>query len=160
VATTKYGCKLSIRMPVDVKPYICFGQDECIFKQFTFTLKAWTALDGQKAMIPKDEGLGIMISAFVSREFGFGYYILPDDLRKVNAARECKYYSDVKASKKIEGNTLRKAALTGSPFVFEFEYGANNQGYWDYGCSHDHTTGRPHRCREDITSRLQLSVSF
>jgi hypothetical protein len=83
-------------------------------------------------MIPKDEGLGIMISAFVSREFGFGYYILPDNLQKVNAAREGKYYSDVKAAKKIKGDTSLEATLTRSPFVFEFEYGANNQGYWDY----------------------------
>jgi hypothetical protein len=67
VATTKYGGKLSIRKPANVKPLVCFGQDECIFKQFTFTQKAWTAPDGQKAMIPKDEGLRIMISAFVSR---------------------------------------------------------------------------------------------
>jgi hypothetical protein len=50
----------------------------------------------------------------------------------VNAAREGKHYSDAEATKNIKGNTLRKAALTGSPFVFEFEYGANNQRYWDY----------------------------
>jgi hypothetical protein len=101
-------------------------------------------------MIPKDEGLGIMISAFVSRKVGFGYYISPDDLQKVNAVREGKYYSDVEAAKKIKGNTSRKAALTGSPFVLEFEYGTNNQGYWDY----DHMIIQLEDCidREDITS--------
>jgi hypothetical protein len=38
---------------VNVKPLICFGQDICIFKQFTFTPKAWTVSDEQKSMIPK-----------------------------------------------------------------------------------------------------------
>jgi hypothetical protein len=51
---------------------ICFGQDECIFKQYLFTGKAWTMPDGQKPIIPKDEGLGVMVSDTVSSEFGFG----------------------------------------------------------------------------------------
>jgi hypothetical protein len=45
-------------------------------------------------MIPKDEGLGVMISAFVSREFGFGYCLSPQDLQKVNSEREGKHYSE------------------------------------------------------------------
>ena len=131
LSTMKYGGNLSVRKPVGEKALICFGQDECIFKQFTFTPKAWTAPDGQKSMIPKDEGLGVMISAFVSREFGFGYYLSLDDLEKVNKKREGAKYSDEEAAKKITGNTM-KAPLTQSPFVVEFEYGANSQGYWDY----------------------------
>jgi hypothetical protein len=80
MATTLYGGNLSVRSPANLKPLICFGQDECIFKQLTFTPKAWTAPDGQKTMIPKDEGFGVMISAFVSREVGFGYDISLEDL--------------------------------------------------------------------------------
>jgi hypothetical protein len=53
VLMKKYGGSLSLRKPSHLKPLICFGQDECIFKQFSFTQKAWTAPDGQKAMIPK-----------------------------------------------------------------------------------------------------------
>jgi hypothetical protein len=83
-------------------------------------------------MIPKDEGLGVMISAFVSREMGFGYNISEEDLVKVNERRQGKHYSDEEAAKKIKGNSLMKMPLTGSPFVVKFEYGANNQGYWDY----------------------------
>ncbi len=132
VSTTKYGGNLSVRKPSQVKPLICFGQDECIFKQFSFTPKAWTAPDGQKSMIPKDEGLGVMISAFCSREFGFGLDISLEDLAKVNKKREGTKYSDEDAAKKIRGNSSNKAGLTESPFVVEFEYGANNQGYWDY----------------------------
>ena len=83
--------------------------------------------DGQKSMIPKEEGLGVMISAFVLRELGFGYFISMEDLDKVNKKREGNHYSDEEAAKKIKGNTM-KAPLIKSPFVVEFEYGANNQG--------------------------------
>jgi hypothetical protein len=46
VSATEHGGNLSIRKPADVKPLMCFGQDKCIFKQFSFTPKAWTAPDG------------------------------------------------------------------------------------------------------------------
>jgi hypothetical protein len=154
VSTTLYGGNLSVRIPANVKPLICFGQDECIFKQFTFTPKAWTAPDGQKSMIPKDEGLGVMISAFVSREFGFGFYILLEDLEKVNKKREGEKYSDEDAAKKVRGNSS-KAPLTESPFVVEFEYGANNQGYWDY----DHMIIQFEDCI-DVVKTLHPEIDF
>jgi hypothetical protein len=48
-ATTQFGGNLlSVRMPQGTLPLICFGQDECIFKQFLFTGKAWSAPDGTK----------------------------------------------------------------------------------------------------------------
>jgi hypothetical protein len=83
-------------------------------------------------MIPKDDGLGVMTSAFVSCKFGFGCYLSPEDLEKVNEAREGKHYSDEDATRKIKGNSSMKDPLTQSPFVVEFECGANNQGRWDY----------------------------
>jgi hypothetical protein len=107
VSTTLYGGNLSVRIPANVKPLICFGHDKCIFKQFTFTPKAWTVPDGQKSMILKDEGLGVMISAFISREFGFGFYISSEDLEKVNKKREGTKYSDEDATKTIRGNSLK-----------------------------------------------------
>jgi hypothetical protein len=70
--TTTFGGNLIVRFPEVRKPLICFGQDEAIMKQYCCTSKSWTAPTGQKAIIPKDEGMGVMISAFVSREFGFG----------------------------------------------------------------------------------------
>jgi hypothetical protein len=69
-------------MPPNTKPVICFVQDECIFKHFLFTGKAWTAPDGQKPVIPKDEGLGAMKSTFVSRKFGFGMSLSDEDLKE------------------------------------------------------------------------------
>jgi hypothetical protein len=69
-----------------------------------------------------------MLSAFVSHEFGFGYSLSLEDLEKVNKKREGKKYSD---EDEVRGNSSNKIALTKSPFIFQFEYGAHNQGYWD-----------------------------
>jgi hypothetical protein len=66
-STSTYGGNLSIQLPEGRKPLICFGQDEAIMKQDCFTSNSWTAPTGQKAIIPKYDGMGVMISAFVSR---------------------------------------------------------------------------------------------
>jgi hypothetical protein len=65
-----------------------------ILKQYAFTTKAWTAPDGTWGLIPKDKGAGVIISAFVSREYGFGMDIRPDDLARVNERRNRKKYLD------------------------------------------------------------------
>ena len=70
--STNFGANLSVFKPPNSKALIGFGQDESILKQYAFTTKAWTAPDGTRGLIPKDEGAGVMISAFVSREYGFG----------------------------------------------------------------------------------------
>jgi hypothetical protein len=59
-------------------------------KQYCFTTKAWTAPSGQKAIVPKDKGMGVMIHAFVSREFGFGINLIQEQLQKVNQVRQGK----------------------------------------------------------------------
>jgi hypothetical protein len=129
--TSRFGGKLSVQKQAEEKPIICFGQDEAIMKQYCFTTKAWTAPTGQKAIVPKDEGMGVMISAFVSREFGFGIKLTQEQLSLVNQARRGTKYSDESAAKETRGKA-DKLPLTSSPFVVEFEYGANNQGYWRY----------------------------
>jgi hypothetical protein len=95
-------------------------------KQYCFTTKAWTAPSGQKAIVPKDEGTGMMISAFLSREFGFGINLTQEQLQKVNQVRQGKKYSDETAAKETRGKA-DKLPLKSSHFVIEFEYGANNQ---------------------------------
>jgi hypothetical protein len=97
-----------------------------------FTGKVWTAPDGKKPVIPKDEGLGVMISAFASQEFGFGMLLSNEDLCRVNDYRKGKDYSDVLAAQDKRG-TSKKQPLLNSPFVTEFEYGVTAQGYWTYG---------------------------
>jgi hypothetical protein len=65
-ATTKFGGNLIVQMPPNNRPLICFGPYDL------FTGKAWTMPDGQESIISKDEGLGVMVSGIVSREFEFG----------------------------------------------------------------------------------------
>ena len=73
-----------------------------------------------------------MLSAFVSREFGFGMRLSDKDLVQVNEYRRGKHYSDTLAASEKKGTSL-KQPLVGSPFVVEFEYGVNTEGYWTYG---------------------------
>ncbi|CAJ1943688.1 unnamed protein product [Cylindrotheca closterium] len=61
----KFGRNMSVCARGE-KPLICFGQDECIMKQYLFTNKAWATPEGTRSLTPKDEGMGLMISAFVS----------------------------------------------------------------------------------------------
>ena len=72
-----------------------------------------------------------MISALQSREFGFGLPITEEQMRRVNEARVGQHYKDVDAAKKYKGTTEKQNLLT-DPFVVEFEYGASNEGYWNY----------------------------
>ena len=48
--------------------------------------------------MPKDEGQGLMISAFVSRDLGFNWQLTPQKLKLVNAARKNKKYIDKNAA--------------------------------------------------------------
>jgi hypothetical protein len=112
------------------------GQDECIFKQFNLPSKLWSDPDGTRALLPKDEGQGVMISAFVSREFGFGMTMTPDQLDKVNRQRsrgKRRFYSEENAAISKSGTKI-KPILTRSPFVQTFDYGNNNDDYWTYDC--------------------------
>jgi hypothetical protein len=65
-----------------------------------------------------------MISAFVLQEFGFG-------MQKVNKYRQGKNYSDGSAVMDKRGASA-KLPLESSPFVFQFEYRINTEGYWTY----------------------------
>ena len=72
-----------------------------------------------------------MVSGIVSRECGFGLKLSHEDLQKVNQYRENKEYSDVLAATNKRG-TVNKQPLKSPPFVVEFKYGANAEGYWTY----------------------------
>ena len=128
---TSFGGNLSVKFPLGSKPIIIFGQDECIFKQYAFRKKGWTGPNGERPLMPKDDGQGLMISAFVSREFGFGWEITSEQLELVNARRFNTNYNDQKAAIIINGSP-KKNALTSSPFVRKLQYGAKHEGYWSY----------------------------
>jgi hypothetical protein len=128
---SEFGGDLSVRRDQSQRPLIVFGQDECIVKQYLFSKKSWSGPKGETALVPKDDGLGVMISAFVSREFGFGFELTNEQLQEVNAKRVGEKYKDETAAKNKHGTDL-KQPLTTSPFYLEFEYGASFEGYWTY----------------------------
>ena len=123
------------------------GQDEVIMKQFIFTLLAWTLPDGSRPLIPKDEGMGLMVSAFTCRELGFGHTIPVNVLERVNAKRMNEKYSDEKAAITLFGSA-KKQLLTSTPFIRRLEYGQNKEGYWSY----DHMVVQ----MEDVVDILQM----
>ena len=84
VNNEKWGGRLSSRMAINTKPLFACKQDEEIFKQFQIIGKAWTWPSAEKALVPKDDGKGVMISAFLSRELGFGATLAGEDLEIVN----------------------------------------------------------------------------
>jgi hypothetical protein len=126
-----FGGRPSVRRDVAKKMVIKIGHDEAIIKQFTLLKKAWYGPNGETALVPKDEGMGIMIRAMMSQEFGWGFELTPEQLAKVNEKRAGKNYEDAESATAKRGNAA-KAPLTVSPFVREFEYGVNAQGYWSY----------------------------
>ena len=128
---SNFGGNLSVNFPANEKPIVLLGHDECIFKQFQFTNKGWVSDEGVREILPKDEGLGVMISAFQSREFGFGMELTSEELQKVNEKRENEKYIDKDAAV-LKRGTDDKQPLTSSPFYVEFEYGAQKEGYWTY----------------------------
>jgi hypothetical protein len=153
----KYGGWLSVRMNPGERPVVCIGQDEAIFKQYIFTTKVWQ-YQGQKRLLPKDEGMGVMVSAFQSREFGFGYELREEDLEIVNAYRQThNTYTDTAAAKVVNNNSDQKKPLTldTNPFCLEFEYGSTAEGYWTY----DHMVTQLEDCA-DVLKALHPEFDF
>ena len=87
--------------------------------------------DDTAAVSPKDEGIGIMLSSFCSRDFGYGFKLSPSQLVIVNNYRMGKKYKDENAAMEIL-KQKDKNPITTSPFVRSFEYGANSEGFWTY----------------------------
>jgi len=96
---TKFCGKLSVRMNKEEKPLIMFGHNKAIFKQYLLTKKSWYGPDGISVLVPKDDGQGVMISAFQSRELGFGVKLNQELLDEINFIRRGKKYVDEEAAK-------------------------------------------------------------
>ena len=97
-----------------------------LFKNLS--LLAWTLPDGSSPLIPKDEGMGLMIFAFTSRELGFSHTIPPEILKRVNNKRKNEKYSDENAAIILFGKA-NKRPLTCTPFLRQLQYGQNKEGY-------------------------------
>ncbi len=85
LALGPYGGNVSIRQDCN-KPMVMFiGQDEAIFKQFSFYSKMWTGPEGEHVLLPKDERAGgVMILSFISREHGLIQKWNDDTLHQIN----------------------------------------------------------------------------
>lgn len=147
----EYGGKLSVRFPEGQKALIRIGQDEAIFKQYHVTRSAWKGSNGEIGLVPKDDGAGVMISGFISRELGFGIE-WTDELRdNVNETRRDQTYKDEEAALEVH-STRNKHDLVDNPLVRFFRYGLNQEGYWNS----NHMI-----CQvEDVVDVLKVLVSF
>ena len=63
-----------------------------------FIKKSWMGPGGQTVMIPKEEGHGVMMSSFVSIDYGFNIQLSPKQLKIVNTRRKGDKYKDVDAA--------------------------------------------------------------
>jgi hypothetical protein len=121
---------MSVRAPPQSKPIEIFGQDESVFSQFLFLPKSWVGPNKERGLFPKSSGEGYMISAFVSRDSGFGLPLTEDQLALINAYRHGKEYIDKAAALEIY-KSVKKQPLTESPFVRSLLIGASKGGYWN-----------------------------
>ena len=128
-----FGGNLSVQKPIGSNTVIFVGQDEAIFKQFLFLTKMWVGPSGERPLLPKDEGAGIMVSIFICREHGLIREINPEVLYEVNLQRAGRQYADQEAAIEVLGSPDKKPlTLDKSPFLVFFDYGENREGYWAY----------------------------
>ena len=132
IANEKYGAfggRVSIRKKPEDKPVIIFGQDEAIFNAHLSRTHQWVDPNGRRAIMPKTNGAGVMISGFQSRELGWGIPINEEQLRKINANRANEEYFDKEAAIAVYG-TAKKKKLEASPGIVHFRYGSQQDGWW------------------------------
>ncbi len=76
-----------------------------------------------------------MISAFQSREFGFGLKLSLAEIQQINQFRSEKrpLYAEAESAIKINSAAIKKP-ITDSAFIlfFEYDYGSGKEGYWTY----------------------------
>jgi len=70
-----FPLKMSMRALPNSLTVVIIGQDQCIFLQFLLTSKIWVGPHKESPLLPKSDGESRMISAFQSRDFGFGLQI-------------------------------------------------------------------------------------
>ena len=63
----------------------------------------WEGPSGERSILPKSAGMGVMVSTFQSREFGWGMEIDDDQLTVINARRRGNDYVDDAAATEVNG---------------------------------------------------------
>ncbi len=64
-----YGGSLSVRKKPLIPKTMTLGQDEAIFQQFLFLSKMWTGPNGERPLLPKDKGAGVIYCS-ICQELG------------------------------------------------------------------------------------------
>ena len=120
----------------DAKIRIVVGQDESIYLPHALNKYFWT-VEGHVPIRPKTDGMGIMISLLITREFGWTFNLTEDNLKEVlvivNKKRNGQHYLNRKAAVELYGttekNTKNENTLHANPFYRDFEYGKTRSGY-------------------------------
>ena len=124
---------MSIRMKPGEYQVICLVQYEAIFKQYIFTKKLCT-YKGKCRPVTKYKGYGIIISAFQSREFRFGYPLIVPCLQTINEYHNLhpKYVDTNAATNILRHNNNKLITMGRNPLCQEVEYGASAKQYCNY----------------------------
>ena len=126
---------VSIQVQPTTRPLMILGQDESVFKQFSFSTKCWVGPGGVTQLLPKSDGYSRMISAFVARDFGVGILLNEEEFDKVNRRRLSKQwgtYISEESAKNVYGNISKKPFTDKLTLVRFFEVGVNLEGFWNY----------------------------
>ena len=121
-----YISKLGLDVDFEKKQSICalpgsqpikfIGQDKCVFFQYLVSNRNWVGSKGERALLPKSDGDGKMVSAFQSRLTGFGRQMSEEELKQVNDQHTNTTYWDEEAAFEVL-KTTAKPSLSTSPFV-------------------------------------------
>ena len=116
---------MSIEKIPTLKTRIVFGQDESVYLLHSLK-KYYLSFENNAPQRNKIEGLGIIISHLISREFGVTFGLKESRLNKVlcavNKKRENTKCLNPKASAIVHG-TEEKNPFTDDPFCRDFNYG-------------------------------------
>ena len=125
-----FGGWLRVSIKLIERPLFCLGQYEAVFKQYIFTKNMWTH-KCKFWLVPKDEGYGIMISAFQSQWFSFWYKLTVSSIKTIK--EYCALYptyTDIYAVTTILGHTNKERINMGRNNLFQqFEYGTSSKVY-------------------------------
>ena len=128
-----------------------------VYHQHNSSSKKWVCPDKTRVLSPKHNGYGLMVSAFVSRDFGYGLPLSEHELQEINRVRATQTYRDSDAAEKVIGSARKiDRPLTSSPFSVTFEHGVNNEGYWSY----DHVMLQFEDCMDVLRFKFSYDYDF
>lgn len=116
-----HGGLSSIRLPCWAKPRLTFDHNEAIFRSSQLNESCWT-VDREITLQTNGLGLYLLVSAFVSRAFGFGMKIVEEALANIKQFAIKQKYVDEETATYLNGNNTKRPLIY-SPFVWYLNYG-------------------------------------